>query len=101
MLYFHRPRTDTGLLDPALPGGGRGGNAQSGGGNGGGPFTRIGMLFLFPNDFPLSFKRWRLGDRSVIDAGAELEPSANKAALSGALLDAVEVIENERPESGY
>jgi hypothetical protein len=39
----------TGLRIP-LPGG-RGGNAQSGGGAGGGPLTSVGILLLFTNAF--------------------------------------------------
>jgi hypothetical protein len=37
--------TPIGLLIPALPGG-SGGNAQSGGGAGGGPFTSVGILLF-------------------------------------------------------
>jgi hypothetical protein len=44
--------TFTGFLIPMeLRIGGSGGNAQSGGGAGGGPFTKVGILLLFANAF--------------------------------------------------
>lgn len=56
------PLTPTGLFNPTLPGGGRGGKAQSGGGAGGGPF-RSGMLLLYSKVLLelWSFIRWISG----------------------------------------
>jgi len=58
-----------GLFIPPLLG--SGGKAQSGGGAGGGPLTRVGMLLLFTIILFLesSFNRWRDGDISAAGAG--------------------------------
>jgi len=62
-------RSPIGLFIPALPGG-KGGNAQSGGGAGGGPFTRVGKLLLLPSTLGLAspFSRC-IGDLSEPGAG--------------------------------
>lgn len=53
------------------PPGGSAGNAQSGGGAGGGPFTSVGMLLLFPSCFELAcaLSLRTIGGRRVNGAG--------------------------------
>lgn len=58
-------------LPLALPGGGRGGNAQSGGGAGGGPFTSVGILRRLMTDLLISccFTLCKLGDNRDVELG--------------------------------
>ena len=80
------------LIPMELRIGGSGGNAQSGGGAGGGPFTNVGILLLFASAFWFLI-RWNAGDIMDIGAG-ESCPWFNVP------LDAVDVMENGWPLFG-